>query len=127
MRCVLCLLCLIFLSCSDDDNEQQLSLENLCDYSFSGKTGKNCSGDFLLHIASKAGDMKHSEELGYYVAFSINKTFDCTVLGVICSGDYSDFVGSTVHVTADIHEYTLNPQSSVGGQKFIALNNLSLN
>lgn len=127
MRSVLCLLCLIFLACSDDDKEHQLSFEALCDYSFSGKTGKICSGDFLLHCNSKTGDMRHSEELGYHVVFSIQKSFDCTILGVICKGDYSDFVGSTVNVTADIHEYTPNSQPSVGGQKIVSLNNLSIN
>jgi len=127
MKSVLCLLCLIFLGCSANENEQQLSLENLCDYSFSNTTGKNCSSDFLLHINSKTGDMKHSEELGYHVVFTINKSYDCTILGVICKGDYSDFVGSTVNLTADIHEYTHNSQPSVGGQKIVSLNNLSIN
>lgn len=124
MRCFLCILCLLLLSCSDDDDGNELSFEDLCNYTPSNTIGENCSGDFLLHINSKAGEMKHSEELGYYVSFSVDKTFDCIITGIVCKGDYADFVGTTINVTADIHQSTITIQPLVGGQKMVTLANV---
>lgn len=118
MKYYLYLLVLILVSCTDDDQERELiSFDELYGYTSSGATSEICNGTFLLHIKNQQGEMKYSDEFGYYVSFSTENTFDCAILGIVCQGDYNDFVGSIVSVTADIHQYTLKHQSGIGGQK----------
>lgn len=123
MKYLLCFFLLIFLSCSDDDNKHEiLSFEELCSYIPSAQSTENCDGAFLVHIREKQGKMDYSDELGYYyVRLSVENTYDCSILGIICQGDYANLVGSEVRVSADIHEYALDHQAAIAGQILVSL------
>jgi len=110
------------LSYSDDDNKHEiLCFEELCSYIPSAQSTENCNGAFLVHIREKQGKMDYSDELGYFVRLSLENTYDCSILGIICQGDYASLVGSEVRVSADIHEYALDHQAAIGGQILVSL------
>src|SRR5690606_39592822 len=97
MKYLLGLFLLLLLSCRDDDqNHQRLSLEELCAYTPRAENSKDCVGEFLLHIKDKEGEVRYSDQLGYYLNFSMEKTYDCEIIGVICQDIKEDRVGVRV-------------------------------
>ncbi len=126
MRCSLIILFLLFCSCQNDDNNQRLTFEELCGSSLSNPIGDQCRGDFLLHISKREGELMFSQTMGYTIQFSIENTYDCSIQGVICSGDYEQYIDAVVSVTADVHEFETRIQPSVAGQKVVALTNVQI-
>lgn len=128
MKYFLLLFVLVFISCSEDDTKGELiSFDELCSYTSSNLITETCSGAEVLHIKDRKGKMEYSDEFGYYVNFSVEMTYDCAILGIVCEGDYKAFVGSIVSVTADIHEYTGKHHATIGGQKLYALAQVKIN
>lgn len=126
MRFSVIVLFLLFCSCADDDNQPELALEDLCDSSVSNPIGDQCSGDFLLAISQRTGALKHSQNLGYYIQFSIEGTYDCLIVGILCSGEFDDYVDSKVSISGDVHEFEASIEPLVGGQKIVALRHVKI-
>lgn len=116
----------LLLSCSDDDQSKLLSFDELCTYTPKSEITTECEGEFLIHITDKEAQMRYSEKLGYYVRFSIQGSYDCEIIGVICQGVYEDSIGSTVRVSADVHQYATDALPMVAGVTKVSLNRFTI-
>ncbi len=135
MRYLTLLSSIIFLvmnaSCQviQEENDKSLTIAKLCDLSPmpSGDLDK-CSGDFHLYFQSEQANLKHSEDLGYYLVFKVSGTYDCSILGVLCEGDNLDeYLNKSVLVSGNLHSYNGDFAPPIGGLKIYSIENLTFN
>ncbi len=115
--------------CAQSCNENEINAEliNLCNLESSESLLDHpCDGDLLLSINKVEGTMKYSHDIGFYLQFSVEGSYDCSFIAKICdeNAEYMNLVNSKVLFSADVHEYSANYDPQIGGLKQVAISNL---
>lgn len=118
----------LLISC-DREEHSSGQLLDLCSYTpkSSIQQADPCNGNiFVLSLGKSNGVIRWNDDLrSYTLSSSVNGTFDCTIIGLLCS-DFLSFEGKSVTYTANVYEYQGNYDFPIAGYEMFLFKNVDI-